>query len=103
MINLSGHKLPTGYPEGRRMWLQVLVRDGSGEAIWSSGGWDPATGALALDPQLKVYEVKPGIWDFDGSGECSVTTTAAGTPSSTSSSTTASPSTTGFPRPASPG
>jgi len=72
VVNLSGHKLPTGYPEGRRMWLNVLVRDGSSDVIWSSGGWDPSTGALAHDPQLKVYEIQPGIWDFEGSGECSI-------------------------------
>ena len=27
VTNLTGHKLPTGYPEGRRMWLQVQVQD----------------------------------------------------------------------------
>jgi hypothetical protein len=71
VVNLSGHKLPTGYPEGRRMWLTVIVREESGAIIWNSGAWDPSTGALAQDPQLKVYEVIPGIWDFEGSGECS--------------------------------
>ena len=70
VTNLSGHKLPSGYPEGRRMWLNVTVLDGTGSAIWSSGDWDPSTGALAEDPQLKVYEVKPGIWDRNGTGEC---------------------------------
>ncbi len=72
VVNLSGHKLPTGYPEGRRMWLDVAVRDGAGDVVWRSGAWDPATGALARDPQLKVYEIKPGIWDLNGSGECSI-------------------------------
>ena len=75
VVNLSGHKLPTGYPEGRRMWLDVLVRDGSGTPIWHSGAWDPSSGALAQDPQLKVYEVKPGIWDLNGTGECDVSDT----------------------------
>jgi len=72
VVNLSGHKLPTGYPEGRRMWLTVVVRDGVGAPLWQSGSWNPSTGVLAHDPQLKVYEVQPGIWDFEGSGECSV-------------------------------
>jgi hypothetical protein len=70
VTNHTGHKLPTGYPEGRRMWLDVAVRDGLGAVLWRSGAWDPATGALASDPQLKVYEVKPGIWNHNGSGEC---------------------------------
>jgi hypothetical protein len=79
VTNLSGHKLPTGYPEGRRMWLNVRVLDGTGGTVWSSGDWDPATGALAVDPQLKVYEVKPGIWDHNGTGQCD-TNTGVGNP-----------------------
>lgn len=58
------------------MWLDVTVRDGGGAVVWRSGGWDPATGALADDPQLKVYEVKPGIWNLDGDGECDVADSA---------------------------
>ena len=69
VTNHSGHKLPTGYPEGRRMWLDVVVRDGT-TPIWRSGAWDPATGALAPEPQLKVYEVKPGIWNLNGTNQC---------------------------------
>jgi hypothetical protein len=70
VFNLTGHKLPTGYPEGRRMWLELAVRDGLGTTIWRSGGWDPVTGALAQDPQLKVYETKPGIWNRNGTFQC---------------------------------
>jgi len=78
VTNLSGHKLPTGYPEGRRMWLNVRVLDEVGGTVWSSGDWDPSTGTLAVDPQLKVYEVKPGIWDLDGTGQCD--TSSGGNP-----------------------
>ncbi len=28
VTNLTGHKLPTGYGEGRRMWLHLMARDG---------------------------------------------------------------------------
>jgi hypothetical protein len=69
VTNHSGHKLPTGYPEGRRMWLDVVVRDGA-TPIWRSGAWNPATGAWAADPQVKVYEVKPGIWNRNGTNQC---------------------------------
>ncbi|HSL17173.1 MAG TPA: hypothetical protein VLB51_04640 [Methylomirabilota bacterium] len=79
VTNLTGHKLPTGYPEGRRMWLDVAVRDGHGAELWRSGGWDPVTGALAADPQLKVYEVKPGIWNRNGTEQCD-TAEAGGNP-----------------------
>lgn len=70
VTNLTGHKLPTGYPEGRRMWLSVEVRDRHDAVVWASGAYDPATGVLTRDAQARVYEVKPGIWNLNGSGEC---------------------------------
>jgi hypothetical protein len=79
VINLSGHKLPTGYQEGRRMWLDVSVRDDQGAEVWRSGEWNPTTGALTQDPQLKVYEIKPGIWNLNGTGTCD-TADALGSP-----------------------
>ncbi|MEM7351360.1 MAG: hypothetical protein AAF657_11175 [Acidobacteriota bacterium] len=79
VTNLSGHKLPTGYTEGRRMWIHVVARDGQGDVIWESGAYDDATGDLTKDEQAKVYEVKPGIWNELGTGECD-TTDAMGRP-----------------------
>lgn len=39
--NLTGHKLPTGYPS-RRVWLHVTVRDRAGEIVFRSGAVEPS-------------------------------------------------------------
>ena len=61
VTNQTGHKLPTGYPEGRRIWINVKFFDSEGAVISESGAYDPATGVLSHDPEVKIYEVHPGI------------------------------------------
>jgi len=61
VTNQTGHKLPTGYPEGRRIWLNVKFFDAENELIAESGAYDVATGVLTHDAQAKIYEVHPGI------------------------------------------
>ena len=61
VTNETGHKLPSGYPEGRRIWLQVKGFDSSESQVYESGAYDAATGELTLDDQVTVYEVKPGL------------------------------------------
>jgi hypothetical protein len=41
VINLTGHKLITGYPEGRRMWLNIKWYDGSNELVREDGAYGP--------------------------------------------------------------
>lgn len=45
--NLTGHKLPTGYPS-RRVWLHVTARDGQGEVLFDSGA-PAADGGIESD------------------------------------------------------
>ncbi|MFN8178142.1 MAG: FlgD immunoglobulin-like domain containing protein [bacterium] len=61
VTNLTGHKLPTGYPEGRRMWLSVLVQDGDGNTLFESGHYDADSAQLVVDPDLHVYESRHGV------------------------------------------
>jgi hypothetical protein len=62
VTNETGHKLPSGYPEGRRIWLNVKVYDDAAQEnlIFESGAYDFATGILTHDDQVKIYEIKPG-------------------------------------------
>jgi len=60
VINWSGHKLPTGYPEGRRMWLNVKFYDDTDMLIGERGAYDFNTANLD-DTNTRVYEVKFGM------------------------------------------
>jgi len=60
VTNNGGHKLP-GYPEGRRVWINVKFFDDQATLISESGAYDPATGELTHDPDVKIYEIKPGL------------------------------------------
>jgi len=83
VTNLTGHKLITGYPEGRRMWLNVKWYDSGALLVREDGAYgplfdddsapveviDPATGQpvqvqsiLDLhDPNTKIYEAHYGL------------------------------------------
>lgn len=61
VTNRTGHKLPTGYPEGRRMWIQLVAYDAGGHPVLESGAYDVATGTLAHDALLQTYETHLGI------------------------------------------
>ncbi len=61
VTNEAGHKLPTGYPEGRRMWINLRAYSQDGDLIYESGAYDAGTGVLTEDSDIKIYEVKQGI------------------------------------------
>jgi hypothetical protein len=61
VVNESGHKLPTGYPDGRRMWLSVRAFDAEGTVVLESGRYAFATADLVADAQLKVWETLHGL------------------------------------------
>lgn len=72
VANLTGHKLPTGYPN-RRLWLHVKLVDASGAVVFDSGGVGADGEIAGLDPayephyqtirqsdQVQVYEAVMG-------------------------------------------
>jgi hypothetical protein len=71
ITNLTGHKLPTGYPEGRRMWVNVRFLDQTGKVLGELGRYgekDDTVGngnirvpTLLDADKTRVYECLPGI------------------------------------------
>ena len=60
ITNNGGHKLPTGYGEGRRMWIHVRFLDAGGALLLEHGHYD-ATDAELDESDTKVYEIKHGM------------------------------------------
>jgi hypothetical protein len=61
VVNQTGHKLPTGYVEGRRMWLNLKAYNAAGQLIYESGAYNPQTASLTADPAVKIYEAHQGL------------------------------------------
>jgi len=74
VTNLTGHKLISGYPEGRRMWLNLKWYDSLDALIHEDGEYGPLGNVVLdnsgtpwdvqslIDPSTtKVYEAKPGM------------------------------------------
>ncbi len=71
VTNLTGHKLPTGYIEGRRMWVNLRFLDADGTLVGEVGRFGEAKDTLAgeavtaptlLDPDgTRIYECLPGM------------------------------------------
>ncbi|MHC1742078.1 MAG: fibronectin type III domain-containing protein [Syntrophobacteraceae bacterium] len=85
VTNNAGHKVPSGYPDGRRMWISLVVKDPVQNVVYRSGHYDPATAQLyndatmagltrALSTQIDattgnkvmIYERKTGTANGDG-------------------------------------
>lgn len=60
IINETGHKLPSGYPEGRRMWINLIAYDSNDNILYESGNYNMETAELE-EEGTKIYEAKLGI------------------------------------------
>lgn len=62
VINESGHKIPTGHIEGRRIWTRVKVYDVDDQLVREYGHYDPDTGHLD-EESTDIYEMHVGLSD----------------------------------------
>lgn len=63
VTNESGHKLPTGHIEGRRVWINVQFLNAAGNVVLEHGAYDTATATLDT-ASTTVYEMHVGLSDF---------------------------------------
>ncbi|TXS94135.1 hypothetical protein FV139_11075 [Parahaliea maris] len=74
VINHTGHKLISGYPEGRRMWLNIKFYDAGGTLVDEIGEYGPISVSDPLvdgetihsildldDPRNRIYESHYGL------------------------------------------
>jgi hypothetical protein len=56
--NLTGHKLPTGYPS-RRLWLHVTVKNERGERVFESGAFSNSGSIAGNDNDIDARRFEP--------------------------------------------
>jgi hypothetical protein len=90
VINNTGHRIPTGYPDGRRFWVNLRVYNNAGTLAYESGYYDQATAQLYNDSakagltrattavidknfgnKVMIYEKRTGS-DPDGDGNYAI-------------------------------
>lgn len=62
VINETGHKLPTGHIEGRRVWVSVRVY-GPGDVLLREYGAYDANEAVLDESSTRIYEMHVGLSD----------------------------------------
>jgi hypothetical protein len=69
--NLTGHKLPTGYPS-RRAWLHVAVRDRNGRSVFESGALNPDGSIQGNDNDADPSRFEPHYREITGSDQVEI-------------------------------
>jgi hypothetical protein len=69
--NLTGHKLPTGYPS-RRAWLHLTVRDAAGRIAFESGAVDAAGRIAGNDNDADAGRFEPHYQEIRGADQVQV-------------------------------
>jgi hypothetical protein len=76
VVNKTGHKLPTGFAEGRQMWIHIKATDGEDRLVFESGFMEKGSlvrdkyfnGTYIEDPEIsmiKIYEQEALASDYD--------------------------------------
>jgi len=60
VFNQTGHKIPTGHIEGRRIWIHVRFFDAAGALVGEHGHYDAVTAELD-EASTTVFEMKVGL------------------------------------------
>ena len=60
VVNETGHKLPTGHIEGRRVWINVMFLDAADNIVLEHGAYDAGTAELD-EHSTVVYEMLVGL------------------------------------------
>ncbi len=64
VINNTGHRVPTGYPDGRRLWVAVNVQDSlTGTTVYESGVYDAAQAELSTATAVPFKRAQSNIID----------------------------------------
>ena len=78
VVNLTGHKLISGYPEGRRMWLNIVWKDAGGTTLREDGAYGPpalqfdvnadgeVNGADSVDTLLDLHDPNTRVYEAHG-------------------------------------
>ena len=72
VVNLTGHKLISGYPEGRRMWLNIKWYGSGGQLLREDGEYGPINVTLSGAPRqvntiLDLQGTNTRIYEVHGS------------------------------------
>ncbi|HNB51324.1 MAG TPA: hypothetical protein PK530_05255, partial [Anaerolineales bacterium] len=56
VTNTAGHRIPSGYPDGRRFWINLQIKDVNGNVVYESGYYNQETAALYTDSSQTSFQ-----------------------------------------------
>lgn len=71
VLNRAGHKLPTAYPS-RRAWLNVTVKDKSGDVLFESGKLNPDGSIVGNDNDTNGSKFEPHYAEIDSAEQVQI-------------------------------